>query len=101
MSSAEPEDPTDLFGDEEGEDLFGDEERERSLNDGELDSGDDEERTDRAPRHADESQQVEQGYRDARLMDASFARHLIKRASLYPCSTCWLSSACLGALSVR
>jgi RNA polymerase-associated protein LEO1 len=85
MASESPEDPADLFGDDEGEDdLFGDEDevpakRERALSDEDLDSGDDENRNDRVPEHIDGSQQVGQEDREARVMDATFPRHVVPK----------------------
>jgi hypothetical protein len=89
MASSENEDPADLFGEEgEGEDdLFGDEdesqsEQERALSDRELDSGDDEDRNDRARDRVDV---VEEGSdtndRQARIMDADFPRQVIPKPS--------------------
>jgi RNA polymerase-associated protein LEO1 len=79
MSSADPEDQADLFGDEENEDaLFGDEDQARSLNDEALDSGDDEGREDRLP---GDSQQVEIETRAFRVMDVGIARQLVPNPS--------------------
>ena len=85
MASESPEDPADLFGDDDGEDdLFGDDDelpakKERALSDEELDSGDDENRSDRALKHIDGSQQVGQEDREARVMDATFPRHVVPK----------------------
>lgn len=85
MASESSEDPADLFGDEEGEDdLFGDGDeapasKERALSDEDLDSGDDENRNDRVPEHVDASQQVGPEDREARVMDATFPRHVVPK----------------------
>lgn len=57
----------DLFGDEEGEKV-------RELSDRELDSGDDEERNDRAPPRAD-AEEMDYDTRDARILDSTVWRH--------------------------
>jgi len=85
MAAAEdPEDPADLFGEDEDEDgLFGDEddiqsEHERALSDRELDSGDDEDRNDRTIEHADDvGQQIGIHDREARILDADFPRQAV------------------------
>ena len=83
MSSASPEDPAELFGEED--DLFGDEdeaqsEQQRALSDQELDSGDDEDRNDRSLDHGHGStQQVGLEDREARILDAAFPRHAIPK----------------------
>jgi RNA polymerase-associated protein LEO1 len=83
MALSEPEDVADLFGDDE---LFGDEdaksEQERRLSDRELDSGDDEDRDDRAPDHLDEeAAQTSPNDRDARIMDLAFPRQSIPNST--------------------
>jgi RNA polymerase-associated protein LEO1 len=76
------EDPADLFGED---DLFGDEddaqsEQERALSDRELDSGDDEDRNDIAAEHMDDmAQQIGTHDREARIMDADFARQAVPK----------------------
>jgi hypothetical protein len=82
LKMADTEDPADLFGED---DLFGDEdeaqsEQERALSDRELDSGDDEDRNDRAAEHTDDmAQQIGTHDREARIMDADFARQGVPR----------------------
>lgn len=84
MASSDNEDPADLFG--EG-DLFGDEDepqsdKERALSDRELDSGDDEDRNDRAGDLMDGvDQEVDENDRQARVMDADFPRQAVPRPS--------------------
>jgi hypothetical protein len=79
---AATEDPADLFGEDE-DDLFGDEddvqsEQERALSDRELDSGDDEDRNDRAAEHMDDiGQQIGTHDREARILDADFPRQAV------------------------
>lgn len=79
---ADAEDPAGLFGDD---DLFGDEddaqsEQERALSDRELDSGDDEDRDDRAAEPMDDmAQQIGAHDREARIMDADFPRQEVPR----------------------
>jgi RNA polymerase-associated protein LEO1 len=81
---SDTEDPADLFGEGE-DDLFGDEddaqsEQERALSDRELDSGDDEDRNDRAPEPMDDfGQQIGTHDREARIMDADFARQAVPK----------------------
>lgn len=76
------EDPADLFGED---DLFGDEddaksEQEHALSDRELDSGDDEDRNDRAAGRGNEmAQQIDAHDREARIMDADFARQAVPK----------------------
>jgi hypothetical protein len=80
---AATEDPADLFGEDE-DDLFGDgdedqSEQERALSDRELDSGDDEDRNDRAAaEHMDDiGQQIGTHDREARILDADFPRQAV------------------------
>lgn len=79
---AATEDPADLFGEDE-DDLFGDEdevqsEQERALSDRELDSGDDEDRNDRAADRMDDmGQQIGTQDREARILDADFPRQAV------------------------
>jgi hypothetical protein len=78
------EDPADLFGENE-DDLFGDEddvqsEQQRALSDRELDSGDDEDRNDRAAEHIDDmGQQIGTQDREARILDADFPRQAVPK----------------------
>jgi RNA polymerase-associated protein LEO1 len=82
LKMAATEDPVDLFGEDE-DDLFGDEdevrsEQERALSDRELDSGDDEDRNDRAAGHMDDmAQQIGTHDREARILDADFPRQAV------------------------
>jgi RNA polymerase-associated protein LEO1 len=82
LKMAASEDPADLFGEDE-DDLFGDEddvqsEQERALSDRELDSGDDEDRNDRAADHIDDmGQQIGAQDREARILDADFPRQAV------------------------
>jgi RNA polymerase-associated protein LEO1 len=79
---AATDNPADLFGEDE-DDLFGDEdevqsEQERALSDRELDSGDDEDRNDRAAEHVDDmGQQIGTHDREARILDADFPRQAV------------------------
>lgn len=62
----------------EGDDLFGgseDEEQVRELSDRELDSGDDEDRDDRAAPKADAEEMDYDTMRDARILDSTVWRH--------------------------
>ncbi len=82
IEMAGTEDPADLFGEDE-DDLFGDEDdvqsdQERALSDRELDSGDDEDRNDRAAEHVDDiGQQIGAHDREARILDADFPRQAV------------------------
>ncbi len=64
----------DLFGDEDD----GLEEKTRELSDRELDSGDDEDRTDRAPR-AEAGEDYQDESTDARVMETTIWRHAIPK----------------------
>jgi hypothetical protein len=69
--TAEGEMDDDLFGDEDQSD--GPAEKVRELSDRELDSGDDDDRNDRAPRKA--AEEVDEEGRTAQIMDATVWRH--------------------------
>jgi len=75
----------DLFGSEAGDEGN----KVRELSDRELDSGDDEDRNDRAPEKEDAEEQDHDPGRDARILDASIWRHPLPKpvdgeASLSP-----------------
>jgi RNA polymerase-associated protein LEO1 len=77
MASASEDDLVDNAG-EGDDDLFGSEdgseEKVRELSDRELDSGDDEDRNDRAPPKAD-AEEMDYDTRDARILDSTVWRH--------------------------
>lgn len=77
MASASEDDVMDNAG-EGDDDLFGSEdgsaEKVRELSDRELDSGDDEDRNERAPPKA-EAEEMDYDTRDARILDSTVWRH--------------------------
>ena len=82
MASSEEDDVMDTAADLE-DDLFGDDDEEtiektRELSDRELDSGDDEERNDRAPRH--EAEEIDdEGGREAQVQESTVWRHPVPK----------------------
>jgi RNA polymerase-associated protein LEO1 len=77
-NTAEGEVDDDLFGSEDQSDAPA--ERVRELSDRELDSGDDEDRDDRAPPKP-EAEEIDYGGRDARILDSTVWRHLLPKPS--------------------
>jgi len=73
MLDAAPDD--DLFGSDDGEE----ETRVRELSDRELDSGDDEGRSDRAPKKADAEEVDYDTGREARVLDSDIQRHALPK----------------------
>lgn len=82
MASDSEDDVMDAVVDDGDDDLFGDDDeapadKARELSDRELDSGDDEDRRDRAPR-ADEDVDINES-REARIMETTLWRHPVPK----------------------